>query len=187
VTSQTLEKPNPHSISESCPAHSYLAPYWQEIKQLPSHLEPLPLTPKLCHLAKILEVIRIEEHVGEPKRGHRGRQEIDRKPLARAFLAKTYLGISDTRKLIESLRQSPALRHLCGMRHVPSEATFSRSFAQFAKQPLGDVAHLNLLERFVSESIIMHASYDSTAVEAREKAVKKEKLAEDTPKKDWSS
>jgi transposase len=126
-------------------------------------------------LAQILEIVRIEEFVAPPTRGKRGNPTIDRRPIARAFLAKAVLNLSDTRQLMEQLRQSPALRFVCGIPQVPSEATFSRAFASFAKESIAEKAHQALLEKFVSKQLVMHASHDTTAVEAREKPAKKVK------------
>jgi transposase len=158
---------------------SLLAPYWQEVRsKLLALLEresPLPLTAGLCRLAQILEIVRIEQHIGAPQKGGRGRAAIDRRPLARAFLAKAVLDLSSTRQLMEQLNLSPALRSLCGMARVPSEATFSRAFAAFARRNLGDLVHQDLVARFVSGQTVLHISQDATAVEAREKATRKVK------------
>jgi hypothetical protein len=200
VTKTTNENPNSQIISQDqlplsqdqlplsqdqLPlSQDQLASYWQHVKSLHQHLQPLELTDKLCHLAQILEVVRMEESVDSFTKGKRGRPEIDRKSMARAFLAKTYLRFPDTRTLIESLKQSPSLRQLCGMENVPSESTFSRAFAQFAKQNLGDSVHRLLVQKHVSDHTVMHISHDSTAVEAREKALaKKDKTPKEKVKK----
>jgi transposase len=160
-----------------------LAPYWQQVKQkLVPHLQEAPiidLTKGLQRLAQILEIVRIEEQVQAPVRGRRGREEIDRRPLARAFLAKAVLNLTDTRQLLEQLHQSEALRGLCGMATVASEATFSRAFAQFARQNLGDRVLEAMVSKFVSGQIVMHLSHDTTAVEARERAQKKVKAVKE--------
>jgi transposase len=157
-----------------------LACYWKEVhEKLCPFLEErghLELTDTLRRLVQILEIVRIEERLSEPATGRRGRPSIDRRPLARAFLAKAVLNLSDTRQLIEQLHQSPSLRFVCGMKHVPSEPTFSRAFAAFARESIADKAHQSLVTRFVSEQIVMHASHDTTAVEAREKPAKKVKV-----------
>lgn len=157
-----------------------LAPYWKQVKEklLPSLEQDtgLELTDKLKTLTQVLEIVRIEEHVPEPKRGKRGGQQIDRRPIGRAFLAKAFLNLSSTRALKEMLHQSPALRKLCGMDKVPSEPTLSRAFAQFAYLNLGDLVHQAMVLKFVSSQIVMHASHDATALEVREKAVKKVKV-----------
>jgi hypothetical protein len=186
VTKTTNENPNSQIISQDqlTLSDSQLASYWEHVKSLQQHLPPLELTDKLCHLAQILEVIRIEEKVESPPKNKRGRPQIDRTSMARAFVAKTFLRMPDTRSLIESLKHSPSLRQLCGMENVPSEPTFSRAFAQFAKQNLGDIAHRSLVQKHVSPHTVMHASHDSTAVEAREKALtKKDKPQKEKVKK----
>jgi transposase len=157
-----------------------LACYWQQVREnLCPFLEKtgrLELTDTMRRLVEILEIARIEEQVSEPTRGTRGRPSIDRRPIARAFLAKAVLNLSDTRQLIEQLHQSPSLRFVCGMKQVPSEATFSRSFAAFAGEGIADKAHQSLVKRFVSGQIVLHTSHDTTAVEAREKPAKKVKV-----------
>jgi transposase len=154
-----------------------LSPYWRQVREklfpLLQEQTGLELTKKLKVLAQILEIVRIEDLVPEPKVGKRGGQEIDRRPLARAFLAKAFFNLSQTRALKEQLDQCPALRKLCGMKRSPSEATFSRSFSQFAQMGLGQLAHAALVKKFVSPQLVMHVSHDSTALEAREKATKK--------------
>lgn len=172
-----------------------LAPYWKQVREklfpLLQEETGLELTEKLKVLAQILEIIRIEQLVPEPKRGKRGGQEIDRRPLARAFLAKAFFNLSQTRALKEQLDQCPALRKLCGMQKAPSEATFSRAFCQFARMGLGQLAHAALVKKFVSRQLVMHVSHDSTALEAREKAIKKVKPPKvkksvDAPRKEKS-
>lgn len=177
MKSQTVSNANePIVPSQPC----LLAPYWKEVQDkllfLLEQESQSELTPGLRRVAKILEIVRIEEHVQAPPQGRRGRKEIDRRPLARAFLAKAILNLSDTRRLIEQLKQSLCLRGLCGMTGVPSEATFSRAFARFARQDLGERVHRAMVGTFVSEQIVLHVSQDATAVEAREKARKKDRL-----------
>jgi hypothetical protein len=128
--------------------YALLAPYWKQVKEklfpLLQDETGLKLTGKLQILAQILaqilEIVRIEQLVPEPTKGKRGGQEIDRRPLARAFLAKAFFNLSQTRALKEHLDQSPALRMLCGMKKSPREATFSRAFAAFAQMRLGQYA-----------------------------------------------
>jgi hypothetical protein len=56
---------------------------------------------------------------------------------------------------------------------IPSESTFSRAFAQFAKSGLGDRVHAALVESRLKPELIGHMVRDSTAIEGREKPVKK--------------
>ncbi len=76
------------------------------------------------------------------------------------------------------LRQSSLLRGLCGWASraaVPSQATFSRAFAQFAAAGLGDQVHAALVHKHVGEQLVMHISRDATEIAAREKPAKKAK------------
>lgn len=173
VKNQTESNANEPIISNQ------LASYWQELQEtllpLVHQVTQMELTHRLQCLAQLLEVVRIEEHVPRHDTRGRGRPSIDRRPLARAFLAKAFLNLCDTRTLIEQLKQSPCFRRLCGMTNVPSEATFSRAFSVFARLNLGDVVHKAMLEKFVGECLVLHTSHDSTAIEAREKAAVKVK------------
>ena len=58
---------------------------------------------------------------------------------------------------------------------MPSEPTFSRVFADFAKQALCDVVHEALALTYVGDQVVMHVSRDSTEIVARERPAKKEK------------
>ena len=59
---------------------------------------------------------------------------------------------------------------------IPSEATFSRAMADFSEIKLPQRVHEALIKKTYGETqtIILHNSRDSTAIEAREKPVKKE-------------
>lgn len=109
-----------------------------------------------------------------------GRNRADRRNLARAFVAKAVYDMPTTVLLIEHLKNEPNLRRFCGFERlgdIPSEATFSRAFAEFAKLNLGDKVLKALVQEYVSEKVVMHVSRDSTAVHAREKPAKKKKPA----------
>ena len=94
-----------------------------------------PLTDKQEQVVVVLEVARIEAFV-QMWPGLQGRPPADRHAIARAFVAKAVLGLPQTNMLIERLIADKTLRRLCGWEHpgqVPSEATFSRAFAEFAE------------------------------------------------------
>ena len=83
-----------------------------------------------------------------------------------------------TRDIIEALHTEPMLREICGFprrEDIPSEATFSRAFAEFAKRNLGTLLHQNLVHNFIGDRIVGHLGRDSTAIEAREKPAKRPK------------
>jgi hypothetical protein len=137
-----------------------------------------PLTSKLEDLIVIWDVVLIEEYVRSPHGQPLGRREHDRRHLARAFVAKAAYNLTTTEALIDMLRTHRALRRLCGfesVRQVPSAATFSRAFAEFAAAGLGDRVHAALVSRHLDGQVVMHISRDSTEVVARERACKKEK------------
>ena len=108
-----------------------------------------PLGERYQRLVRMLELVRVEEWLPY-SRGGRGRPLKDRAALARAFLAKAVLDVPTTRALVERLRTEGLLRRLCGWEAaggVPSEATFSRAFAEFAASDLPGRLHEALLDR----------------------------------------
>lgn len=163
---------------------SILSEYWHRFQaSLFPHLEVVleePLTEKLKRLIRIFDVVTIEQYVASPFAQWMGRKQTDRRSIARAFLAKAVYDLPTTELLIEMLRLQPTLRQLCGFeyqRDIPSASTFSRAFAQFAKEGLGDRVHEALVKEHVGEKVVMHISRDSTEVVAREKPVMRVKAA----------
>ena len=113
-------------------------------------------------------------------RGQAGRPEEDRAALARAFIAKAVFDIPTTRGLIERLEVDGRLCRLCGWSgagRLPSEATFSRAFSEFAESRLANRLHETLIARTMDGHLVEHISRDATAIEAREKAAPKPKAA----------
>lgn len=136
------------------------------------------MTDKLEQLVRIWDVVRIEEHIRGGSRCSQGRPEHSRRALARAFVAKAVYNLSTTEALIDLLKSHRSLRRLCGfesVKHVPSAATFSRAFDEFADSGLGDRVHAALVSKHIGEQTVLHVSRDSTEVIARERTVKKEK------------
>jgi len=136
------------------------------------------LTAKLEQVIRVLEVVRIEQHVGSPfAHGYGyGRPCHDRRWLARAFVVKSVYDIATTDALIELLRFHKSLRRLCGWEYrnaLPSASTFSRAFTEFSSQGLGDRVHAALVSKHVGDQVVMHVSRDSTEVAARERAARK--------------
>ena len=132
-----------------------------------------PITEALGRLVTALDVIGLEAFVPDPPRAP-GRPPEDRRALARAFVAKAVLGIPTTSALIERLEVDKSLRRILGWERrsqVPSEATFSRAFAEFARGALPDKIHAMLIERALGGRIIGAIARDATEIEAREKPV----------------
>jgi hypothetical protein len=90
-----------------------------------------------------------------------------------------------TSHLVERLQSDKHLRLICGFdsrRDVPSESSFSRVFAEFAKTEIPQRIHEALIKQHCAEGIIGHISRDATAIEAREKAAKKAQPETSSPK-----
>ena len=117
------------------------------------HLEDcwrISLTEKEQQLVSILDIVRVEKYVPFSSATQwMGRKLSERESIARSFVAKAVYGFPFTRSLIEALKTTPTLRRICGFERVsdiPSESTFSRAFAEFAKSGLGDRVHDTLVE-----------------------------------------
>ena len=141
--------------------------------------EMVSLTPKLEKLIHVLEWSKIEEFVDGTWLGV-GRPPHDRGALANAFVAKVVLNLPTTVDLIERLQIDRSLRRICGFpmwKRLPTEATFSRAFAEFAGNRLAERVHEELVKEHLGDSLIGHISRDGTAIEARERPAKKDVVA----------
>ena len=81
------------------------------------------------------------------------------------------------RALLDRLATDISLRRICGWERksdVPDEWTFSRAFAEFSTSRLPERVHAALIVKSYRGERVGHLSRDSTAIEAREKPVKKE-------------
>jgi hypothetical protein len=135
-----------------------------------------PITEALGRVVTTHDLIGREAFVPEPPRGP-GRPPEDRRALARAFVAKAMLGVPTTNALIERLAVDKSLRRILGWERrlqVPSEATFSRAFAEFARGDLPDKMHAALIVRTLGGRIVGVIARDATEIQAREKPAKKE-------------
>src|SRR5215472_5871007 len=148
----------------------YLSCTWHHIQSclFPWLTEEVgPLTEAHRKLIATLEILRIEAFVRSwPDLP--GRPPHDRAALARAFVATAVM-------VLERLQADRQLRRLCGWEsagQLPSEATFSRGFAEFARSALPGRVHEALIKRTHEERLVGHISRDATAIEARERPVK---------------
>ncbi len=142
------------------------------------------LSQKQKQVVAILELLNIESFI-RTSAGYAGRPQEDRRAIARAFVAKAVYNLETTRQLLERLASDANLRRLCGWERqstLPSEATFSRAFAEFAKSQLPERVHAAVIEKYEASRLVGHISRDATAIEARERAAKKVKKAEALPK-----
>lgn len=139
---------------------------------LPSLCEELDiLTPKLEKLVHVLDWLSMAAFF--PSRyGAEGRPAHDRQALATAFVAKVVLNLPTTAALRERLQVDRSLRRICGFprwKKLPSEATFSRAFDEFAQSRLAERVHESLICDHLGDELIGHISRDATAIEARER------------------
>ncbi len=134
-------------------------------------------------LFAVLEFAPPEDHFScQP--GFVGRPCADR--VARAFIARAIWNLATTRDLIDRIDADPVLRRLCGWPRrsaIPSEATFSRAFAECASSDLPARMHEALVTTALETPIVGHVSRDSTAIEAREKPAPKPAKAEKPKRK----
>ena len=159
-----------------------LSDYWYAFQQelfprLESELGPMGERYEL--FVAVLELVRVEALLPY-FRGQVGRPEEDRAALARAFIAKAVFDVPTTRGLIERLEVDGRLCRLCGWSgagRLPSEATFSRAFSEFAESGLASRLHETLIARTMDGHLVEHISRDATAIEAREKPAPKPKAA----------
>ena len=136
------------------------------------------LSPLERQLVEILEIVQIERMVDAPLIGLPGRPQNDRRPIARAFVAKAILGLNSTRALLQALSGNPTLRKICGWDHptqVPGESTFSRAFSQLASTEVAQRVHKELVTEVFDQRIVGHIARDSTAIEAPERPPSRKK------------
>jgi len=117
----------------------------------------------------VLELLRVE---GLPPhfRGQAGRPEEVRASLVRAFIAKAVFDVPTTRVPIKRPKLDRRLRRLCGWSgagRLPSEATLSQAFSEYAGSRLASRLHEKLVARTMDDGhLVGHISRDETAIEA---------------------
>jgi len=140
--------------------------------------EPDPLTEKEKQFVEVISLMDLDQYMGDYQWKGVGRKLKDRLNIMKAFISKAVYNFETTAILIEYIRSSKNLRRLCGWENrfeVPSEATFSRAFSEFSQGKLTQNIHEAMVKKHYGHKLAGHVSRDSTAVEAREKPVKKEK------------
>ncbi len=169
------------------PLGETLSGYWRSLQGelFPALEEELgPLGERYRNLVTVLELVRVEALVKHwPSLV--GRPRADRAALARGFVAKAVFNIAQTNMLIERLVLDKTLRRLCGWTRagaVPSAATFSRAFAEFAASALSFRLHEAVIAKTQRARLVGHISRDATAIEARERTPKG-KNSEPRPKR----
>jgi len=136
-----------------------------------------PLTEKQKQFVSVMELIDPEPFIRPFQWTGNGRKPHSRLALLKAFVAKAVYNFPNTEILIDQLKSSSNLRRLCGfetVRQIPSPSTFSRAFDQFASSGILAAIHEATIRNCYGDKIAGHVSRDSTAIEAREKPLKKE-------------
>ena len=157
-----------------CTLSQHWSCFQKSFWQLPEEAFPDGVTPFHTRFMWLLDWVPVQRFVEGP-RPRPGHPEHDRRSLLRAFLAKALGDVPTTEALIERLHVDPTLRRLCGWemrRQIPSASTFSRAFAEFAKFSLLDQIHAWLVKQHLADTVVLHVSRDSTAIEARERCQK---------------
>jgi hypothetical protein len=144
-----------------------------------------PLTDKERQLVSILEVLQIEKFAGRPA-PRSSRKPWERQAMARSFVGQAVYNHPTTRATLEALQASPNFRRICGFVRpgdIPSEATFSRAFGEFARHGLGERVHEALVARYVKPAVVGHISRDATAIRGREKPTARTRPPKPAPRK----
>ena len=146
--------------------------FFQEVKQRIGEISG-----KLANFIRTLELVHPSRFMSsEMKWCGLGRKMHSREKMFCAFLLKAEYNLPTTKLLIESLKSNSSWRLLCGWDYstqIPSEATFSRAFAHFAKVELPDAVHEAIIIEQFHNQLVGHTSIDSTEIKGREKACRK--------------
>ena len=145
-----------------------------------------PLSEKEKQFVEVVALMDLEQYMREYRWQGIGRKRKNRLSILKAFIAKAVYNFETTEMLIEYLINSKNLRRLCGWENrfdVPSKATFSRAFSEFSQGKLVQNIHEEMVKKHCGSKLVGHVSRDSTAIEAREKPVKKEKSEKEGSKR----
>lgn len=165
---------------------STLLSLWNNIQQqlFPWLEEELdPLTNKQREFIQIVTLLDLPRHMKGYQWSGLGRKKKNRLSIAKAFVAKAVYNFETTDILIEHLRGCKNIRRLCGWEtiwQIPSRSTFSRAFSEFSAKGLMQKVHEAMIKKYCHPKLAGHISRDATAIEAREKPVKKK--ADPSPK-----
>jgi transposase len=94
-------------------------------------------------------------------------------PFIRSFFAKSCFGIEKASQLIQRLKGEPNLRLLCGFTDVPGKATFSRALVFLSEHGILEQTLDGIVSMAHKGLVAYHVNRDSTAIQARERVVKK--------------
>lgn len=134
-----------------------------------------PLSEKEREFVQVVSLLDLPSHMKEFRWQGFGRKKKSRTSMAKAFVAKSVYKFETTDILIEYLRGCKNIRRLCGWElssQIPSSATFSRAFTEFATHSLPQNIHEAMVKKHCGQRLACHISRDATAIESREKPLK---------------
>ncbi len=137
-----------------------------------------PLSDKEKRFIQIISLLDLPTHMKEYRWRGFGRKRKNRINIAKAFVAKSVYHFETTDILIEYLKGCKNIRRLCGWEiagEIPSKATFSRAFSEFSRNSLTQKIHEAMVKKHCGTKLAGHISRDSTAIESREKPMKRKK------------
>ena len=144
------------------------------------------LTEKDRHFVRVVSLVTLDPFLEPYRWSGVGCPPKERACIARAFIAKAVYQFPTTRALLDALQARPVLRRLCrweSIGEIPSEATFSRAFADFSADELTQRIHAAMVQQHWGTKLVGHISRDATAIDAREKPAPKAPLPPAVPKK----
>jgi len=159
---------------------STLFDIWHSIQtQLFPYLEQEldPLSDKEREFVEVICLLDLPSHMRQFRWRGFGRKKKSRLSMAKAFVAKSVYKFESTDIVIEYLKSCKNIRRLCGWERaceIPSAATFSRAFTEFAMHSLPQKIHEAMVIKHCGQKLAGHISRDATAIEAREKPLKVE-------------
>jgi len=136
-----------------------------------------PFSDKEREFIQVVSLLDLPHHMSQFRWRGFGRKKKSRTNMAKAFVAKAVYKFETTEILIEYLNKCKNIRRLCGWEfanEIPSNATFSRAFAEFAANSLPQKIHEAMVVKHCGPKLAGHISRDATAIEAREKPMKVE-------------
>jgi len=134
------------------------------------------LSKELKSFVQICELLINDEMFAKYRWCGNGRPPYNRISLFKAYILKAMRNYPYTTTLIAAIRESPTIRRLCGwesISDVPHESQFSRAFKDFSTDDLGSRVLAACLAENLGRNGILHASHDSSEIEAREKSTTK--------------
>ncbi len=134
-----------------------------------------PLSEKEREFVQVVSLLDLPSHMKEFRWQGFGRKKKSRTSMAKAFIAKSVYKFETTDILIEYLRSCKNIRRLCGWElssQIPSSATFSRAFTEFATHSLPQNIHEAMVKKHCGQRLAGHISRDATDIKSREKPVK---------------